>query len=996
MKYNYNMISLENREKEVLAYRMSLVTIFSFLISVLLEETGTNIYVFGDGTFFTGYHIIAILVISLYGYLPAMVYLLMLFLYAAVNDFNTAYELFSLLMVMAVAYTGAKKRVYKSLKMSLGFAVLLAFAAGDIWLIILALCGDVFIGSINVYALFTAFAQVFPECLLSVILIYTFLNCVSDEVKSRTMTGYLYTESYQKNFVETGKNKPFVLGRRIIVALVLLTSAIVVFTIVFMRPGEIYTGDSVRGFFANEEYLKIVEYQYREAYNLVDDEYIGTIYFFFCMKRMLMLFTFMIPVIAISNFLISTYTLEPIKRLSGYIGAYSGASDEERYEMRYGENREMPVVKDEVYHLYAALYRLMEVVDRYGRKLKRDKRLKEELRMAQAQNRARNGFLSRMSHEIRTPINTILGMNEMILRESSDENIKGYAGDIQNAGKTLVSLINDVLDFSKIEMGTMEIIPLQYELGAMIGDLVNMISAKAESKKLKLIVDVNPDIPSLLFGDEIRIKQCCINILNNAVKYTEEGSVSFGVDWEKVDDNYIYLDFKVTDTGIGIKEEELEKLYRPFERIDEMNNRNVEGTGLGMSIVKNILSLMDSEVKVKSVYNEGSEFSFRILQEVIDGEKTVSSYKDNAVSSEKRKKYETLFHAPKAFILIVDDTPMNIEVIKGLIRDTRVNVYTAESGIEALKLMTRFKFDIVFMDHRMPGMDGIETLNASTVMPGNLNMETPFVALTANVVSGAREMFMQNGFVEYLSKPVDPSKLESTIIKLLPEDKVIFKGEPGFSDYAPGYEDDDLYDEHAFELLGSIDEKFVNIDEALKNCGSSEVLINVIKDFYASIDSKADLIENLQKAKEIREYTIQVHALKSSARLIGALELSEKAKYLEDCGNDGNIREVMVKTHELLVIYRAYKSVLKEVASYGEVAEEDAEMMGEEELKTVLGELYQMIEAFDFDTADSVAEMLKEYKYPENYFADIKKMLLYIKEVDRDKSLELIDKLLSR
>ncbi|MCR5784896.1 MAG: response regulator [Eubacterium sp.] len=989
---NKIMVSLEKHDREVFFYRISLSVVFAFLVNCILIEIGTEVPVNIGDAYFSVFHIIAILVVSFYGYFPAMVYILMMLIYAVANDFNQAYDVFQLLLAAAVSYAGVKRRVYSSVIKSFLMAVVLAFVLGNVWDLLLVLCGDLYVQGIGIYYVVISFAHVFPECIFCVILIYTFFNCVSDEVKIRTMTGFLYTKKYERMYAAGDRDKPFKLGRKIVIALVILTSAIVVFTIVFLRPSEIYSGNSEYGFFANEEYLKIVESEYRSAYGYAGDNHLGVIYFFFCVKRMLMLCSFTIPIIAISNYMISILTLEPVKKLSRYIDVYSHATEEQRYELRYEHKDELPSIKDEVYYLYASLYHLTEVVDRYGRQLKKDKRLKEELRTTQALNKARTGFLSRMSHEIRTPINTILGMNEMIIRETGDDKIKEYAVDIQNAGKTLVSLINDVLDFSKIEMGTMELSPVQYDIGICIADLINMISARAKSKNLEILTDINYDIPSLLFGDEIRIKQCCLNILNNAVKYTEEGFVKFTVDYEKIDENFIEVYVAISDSGIGIKEEELSKLYKPFERIDEVNNRNVEGTGLGMSIVKSILSLMDSHVDVESVYGQGSTFSFKIKQEVVSWNRRLSH--ENIRSTGNKERYVSSFHAPDAAILIVDDTVMNIEVIKGLISDTQIKIYTAESGMEALSIMTQHKFDIIFMDHRMPGMDGIETLNASTVMQGNLNKETPFVALTANVVSGAREMFLQNGFVEYMSKPVDSIKLEQTIINLLPEDKVIYRGEPGFEEvfYEEDYEE---VNQDVLNLLYSIDPRFINVTEAVKNCGSEDMLVTVMKDFGATIDSKADIIEAAWKEKDIENYTIHVHALKSSARLIGALELSERAAHLEACGNNSDIREIMVKTHELLVIYRAYKSVLKDVMLFGTVSEENLEEIPEEDFIAALSDLSQAIEAYDFDTADSMIEMFGGFKIPDKFSEEYDKLLLSIKDVDRDRSLDIIKKILS-
>ncbi|MCR4956404.1 MAG: response regulator, partial [Lachnospiraceae bacterium] len=399
----------------------------------------------------------------------------------------------------------------------------------------------------------------------------------------------------------------------------------------------------------------------------------------------------------------------------------------------------------------------------YNRRLRRSldiiERQNEDLIKA---NEAKTMFVSNVSHEIRTPINAVLGMDEMILRETKEENIKSYARDIRNSGKVLLDLINDVLDFSKIESGKMDIINVNYEFGDMVAELCDMIDMKARAKFLHLEVDVNPQIPNGLVGDDLRIKQVLINILTNAVKYTEKGTITFKMDYEKLDDAHILLKASIKDTGVGMKKEELYKLCSAFERLDEKKNRSVEGTGLGMSIVTGLLSQMGSTLHVESVYGEGSLFSFEIKQEVADWE----AMGDFNLYCEKRRNEDEkpmeVVIAKDMNVLVVDDNKVNVKVTLGLLKRTEVKADVAYSGEECLEKVAKKKYDMIFLDHRMPIMDGVETVHHIRENQGP-NQNTVVIALTANVVAGAKKMYLEEGFNGFLSKPIDVTKLEKTI-----------------------------------------------------------------------------------------------------------------------------------------------------------------------------------------------------------------------------------------
>lgn len=396
-----------------------------------------------------------------------------------------------------------------------------------------------------------------------------------------------------------------------------------------------------------------------------------------------------------------------------------------------------------------------------------------EKQKAVMSNEAKSKFLANMSHEIRTPINAVLGMDAMILRECKDESIREYALNIQNAGQTLLSLINDILDFSKIESGKMEIIPVEYDFSSMIHDVVNMIMMKAEDKGLEMKVSVEKTLPFRVYGDEVRIRQILINLLTNAVKYTKEGGFSLSVGG-KMEGEDVVLDFAVVDTGIGIKPEDIKKLFARFERIEEDRNRNIEGTGLGMSITMQLLKLMNSELKVESEYGVGSKFFFTLRQRVINAE-PIGDLEERIKKMPSEYKYSVSFVAPKAKVLVVDDNLMNRKVFMSLLKQTKIQIDETESGKECLTLVGENHYDIIFLDHMMPEMDGVETLHHMKELEDYPCKNTPVVALTANAIQGAKEMYLREGFDDFLSKPIQPEKLEKMIVNLLPEDLVMYE-----------------------------------------------------------------------------------------------------------------------------------------------------------------------------------------------------------------------------
>lgn len=541
---------------------------------------------------------------------------------------------------------------------------------------------------------------------------------------------------------------------------------------------------------------------------------------------------------------------------------------------------------------------------------KTNKKLKELKEMADAANKAKTTFLANMSHEIRTPINTVLGMDEIILRETTETSVRTYAENIREAATTLLSIVNDLLDFSKIECGKMEILPVEYEVANLLTEVINMVEIKAANKNLEFIPVVSENIPYLLFGDEIRIKQVIMNLVTNAVKYTKEGSVVLKVDWKEAGDSHIMLIVSVTDTGIGIKEEDIDRLFVSFERIEEEKNRNIEGNGLGLSITKELLELMDSSLHVRSEYGVGSTFSFTLKQGIKD-RKPIGKFREKySYSKEKNKKYRTIFVAPNARILVVDDNAMNLSVVEGLLKNTEIQVDKASDGETAIALCAKNHYDVILMDHMMPRMDGIEAMKRIKALEGSPNAETPTIALTANAIAGVREMYLREGFVDYMSKPIQGKRLEEKILKYLPEDKyvVVEYDEIEKSIFRSLWQDiaDSIKKEYSFRHL--------DIPSAIESAeGDRECFRFLLESFRDTAHQNREEIQNCFDTKNYTDYTIYVHALKSTSKMIGAEELSDQARMLEMAGKEGNI-EYIIKHHEETMVL--YSKVIQEINGY--------------------------------------------------------------------------------
>ena len=689
-------------------------------------------------------------------------------------------------------------------------------------------------------------------------------------------------------------------------------------------------------------------------------------------------------------------------------------------------------------------------------------------------SRMKSDFLANMSHEIRTPMNAVIGMAEMALREDIPPLARDYVNQIKSSGQTLLTIINDILDFSKIESGKMDISEVEYKPMSVINDMVNIIGTRIGNKNVEFLMDVNPELPQELLGDNIRIKQIMVNLANNAVKFTQQGMVHLTVDFVWTGRDTIELKVAVADTGSGIKEEDMSKLFRSFQQLDSKRNRNIEGTGLGLAICKQLLTLMNGDIKVQSKYGEGSTFSFSLPQKVIQGNPSISklsepistaglmknpfaegqlrkdllrmgagytSLKSEQYLEEVKKrgirflfveqalftdkirdfvqkneditcvvlihfqstqKYDIPnvrvvkkpiyalslagilkgkdleaefsemseedfdFIAPEADILIVDDNAVNLTVARGLLEPLKMRIDAAVSGKEAIEKIERKHYDVIFMDHMMPEMDGVETTHVIRRMLGK-NGEVPIIALTANAVDGTREMFIQEGMNDFVAKPIELKVITSKLKKWLPPEK-IRKGSIVKT-----------------EEKASIKIQGLDTEAALKLLGSEKLFWDVLREYYRVIEKKSSLIAEYEREGQWKEYTIEVHALKSASRQIGAQGLAALAERLEAAGNARETQFIHRYTPVLLEKYRAYERIF---APYFKDERENiagAEQITADILKQQFCAMRAAMEELDFDKMEEVIREMEKYSYEgaqKQLFEDLKNA---VEDIDTEK-----------
>ncbi len=622
-----------------------------------------------------------------------------------------------------------------------------------------------------------------------------------------------------------------------------------------------------------------------------------------------------------------------------------------------------------------------------------NKELEEAISAAES---ARDIFLMNMSHELRTPINTILGLNELILRESQEDAIKEYALDIRQAGNILLTLVSDILDYTKLQAGKMELTDGIYDISSLLNDLINGVSIQLRKKKLDLELDIARDIPYKLSGDEIHIRQIIDNLLSNAVKYTERGKVTLHLGWTKISEDEIEIELAVKDTGVGIKEKDFEKLFGVFQRMDTLTRNTNDRTGLGLAITNRLVELLGGRLEVQSTRGKGSTFSFKLVQKVVDPAPLGDFEKQYSESLHSANNYKNKFIAPMGRVLIVDDNAMNLAVAQGLLKETRLQVDVANSGEKCLELLRRKTYHVICLDHMMPVMDGVETLHAIRKLEGNPSANTPVIALTANAVAGAREYYLKEGFQDYLTKPIDADKFETMLIEYLP-DNVVYLNQDRTSD------EDGQQSETEISIMESkLSGIGFNVRNGLKYMGNSLALYDkVLHDFHLILQEKEDALRDFLKKRDMPGYAIIVHSLKGNARNVGADDLADEAFELEKMSKGGQLEDVEVRSPILFNLMKSMRRDLKNYLDSESPAQEESSesedgklSISDDEWKQALKELAGRLDDFDGDSVNEKLKELKRYDRPESDKKMLRLCEKAVKDYAYDIALEVVNAVL--
>ncbi len=721
---------------------------------------------------------------------------------------------------------------------------------------------------------------------------------------------------------------------------------------------------------------------------------------------------------------------------------------------------------------------------------------------AEAANQAKSTFVSNITHEIRTPMNAIVGMTEILLREELSEQDKGYLMNIKNSGNALLNIVNDILDFSKMESGKMELVEDEYDPMLMLSDLSMIFLTRIGSKDMEILFDIDEKLPCKLYGDGLRIRQIIINIVNNAIKFTDSGFVRLTIRVGNVNGDNMELLVSVKDTGQGIREEDLDKLFGSFQQVDSKRNRGKEGTGLGLSISKQLVEMMGGSIGVRSTYGEGSEFYFNIIQKVADGTPAAEIHdearKHLKIGGYFSKKYlwdalETLtgqygvacvpyeewsgtreqldcfymdkqsydklagdldnysskmgeiyvlhnplleecnaagvtavnkplyslnfcrtinhesmyvgpetedymnFTAPDASILVVDDNEINLEVTDGLLEPLRMQIDTADSGKRAIQMMEKKKYHIIFMDHMMPVMDGIETTERIRQTNDEYHQNVPIIALTANALMDAREKFAKAGMNDFVAKPIEMKEICKCLRKWLPQELIIpaDSSAPKREKNAAGGEKEGR--EAALAAAQTAQENAlpdlpgINAADGIKYSGGEKMWYKLLGDFYKLIDAKANKLEKCLADGLIRDYTIEVHALKNTARMAGAAELSEWFHRMEDCGNAGDVETIMAETPDLLAELRSYKEILR---PYGEAGNQNRRETTKEELTELLTKMHDAMDGFDLDGVDDAMKELEKLRIPDDCMELMESLRVAVTDVMMEEVMNITDEMI--